>query len=167
MKIIHVPDYETLSRKTAQLIAAQVLCKPDSLLGLATGSSPVGAYRYLAQWHISGDLDFSRACSVNLDEYCGLGADHVQSYHFFMRQNLFDAVNFRASWLPDGCAESLPDECRRYEAIIAERGPIDLQLLGIGHNGHIGFNEPGRTVCPADPLGAAFTGDHSGKRPLF
>lgn len=135
MKIIHVPDYETLSRKTAQLIAAQVLCKPDSLLGLATGSSPVGAYRYLAQWHISGDLDFSRACSVNLDEYCGLGADHVQSYHFFMRQNLFDAVNFRASWLPDGCAESLPDECRRYEAIIAERGPIDLQLLGIGHNG--------------------------------
>ena len=152
MKIIHVPDYETLSRKTAQLIAAQVLCKPDSLLGLATGSSPVGAYRYLAQWHISGDLDFSRACSVNLDEYCGLGADHVQSYHFFMRQNLFDAVNFRASWLPDGCAESLPDECRRYEAIIAERGPIDLQLLGIGHNGHIGFNEPAEQFVPQTHL---------------
>ena len=131
MKIIHVPDYETLSRKTAQLIAAQVLCKPDSLLGLATGSSPVGAYRYLAQWHISGDLDFSRACSVNLDEYCGLGADHVQSYHFFMRQNLFDAVNFRASWLPDGCAESLPDECRRYEAIIAERLTCNCWGLGI------------------------------------
>ena len=152
MKIIHVPDYETLSRKTAQLIAAQVLCKPDSLLGLATGSSPVGAYRYLAQWHISGDLDFSRACSVNLDEYCGLGADHVQSYHFFMRQNLFDAVNFRASWLPDGCAESLPDECRRYEAVIAERGPIDLQLLGIGHNGHIGFNEPAEQFVPQTHL---------------
>ena len=152
MKIIHVPDYETLSRKTAQLIAAQVLCKPDSLLGLATGSSPVGAYRYLAQWHISGDLDFSRACSVNLDEYCGLGADHVQSYHFFMRQNLFDAVNFRASWLPDGCAGSLPDECRRYEAIIAERGPIDLQLLGIGHNGHIGFNEPAEQFVPQTHL---------------
>lgn len=84
-----------------------------------------------------------------------------------MRQNLFDAVNFRASWLPDGCAESLPDECRRYEAIIAERGPIDLQLLGIGHNGHIGFNEPAGTVCPADPLGAAFTGVHSGKRRFF
>lgn len=107
MKIIYAPDYETLSRKAAQLIGAQVLYKPDSLLGLATGSSPVGAYRYLARWYASGDLDFAQARSVNLDEYCGLDAFHEQSYHYFMKQNLFNAVNFRASWLPDGCAKDL------------------------------------------------------------
>ena len=108
MKIIYAPDYETLSRKAAQLIGAQVLYKLDSLLGLATGSFPVGAYRYLARWYASGDLDFAQARSVNLDEYCGLDAFHEQSYHCFMKQNLFNAVNFRASWLPDGCAKDLP-----------------------------------------------------------
>ena len=142
MKIIYAPDYETLSRKAAQLIGAQVLYKPDSFLGLATGSSPVGAYRYLARWYASGDLDFAQVRSVNLDEYCGLDAFHEQSYHCFMQQNLFNAVNFRVSWIPDGCAKDLPGECGRYEAVIAEHGPIDLQLLGIGYNGHIGFNEP-------------------------
>ena len=152
MKIIYAPDYETLSRKAAQLIGAQVLYKPDSLLGLATGSSPVGAYRYLARWYASGDLDFAQARSVNLDEYCGLDAFHEQSYHYFMKQNLFNAVNFRASWLPDGCAKDLPGECERYEAVIAEHGPIDLQLLGIGHNGHIGFNEPSEQFVPQTHL---------------
>lgn len=152
MKIIYAPDYETLSRKAAQLIGAQVLYKPDSLLGLATGSSPVGAYRYLARWYASGDLDFAQARSVNLDEYCGLDAFHEQSYHCFMKQNLFNAVNFRASWLPDGCAKDLPGECERYEAVIAEHGPIDLQLLGIGHNGHIGFNEPSEQFVPQTHL---------------
>ena len=136
MKIIYAPDYETLSRKAAQLIGAQVLYKPDSLLGLATGSSPVGAYRYLARWYASGDLDFAQARSVNLDEYCGLDAFHEQSYHYFMKQNLFNAVNFRASWLPDGCAKDLPGECERYEAVIAEHGPSTcscwaLDIMGI------------------------------------
>ena len=126
--------------------------KPDSLLGLATGSSPVGAYRDLARRDASGDLDFAQARSVNLDEYCGLDAFHEQSYHCFMKQNLFNAVNFRASWLPDGCAKDLPGECERYEAVIAEHGPIDLQLLGIGHNGHIGFNEPSEQFVPQTHL---------------
>ena len=152
MKIIYAPDYETLSRKAAQLIGAKVLYKPDSFLGLATGSSPVGAYRYLARWYASGDLDFAQVRSVNLDEYCGLDAFHEQSYHCFMQQNLFNAVNFRVSWIPDGCAKDLPGECGRYEAVIAEHGPIDLQLLGIGYNGHIGFNEPSEQFVPQTHL---------------
>lgn len=84
-----------------------------------------------------------------------------------MKQNLFNAVNFRASWLPDGCAKDLPGECERYEAVIAEHGPIDLQLLGIGHNGHIGFNEPIGTICPANTFGAAFSGNDPGKCQIF
>lgn len=142
MKILYAPDYESLSRKAAMLIGAQILQKPRSVLGLATGSTPIGAYRYLSQWHAAGDLDFSQARSINLDEYCGLPDSHPQSYHYFMRLHLFDHVNFAASDLPEGCAEDLQAECRRYEQIISAYGPIDLQLLGIGHNGHIGFNEP-------------------------
>ena len=148
LKIIYVPDYDTLSKKTAMEIAAQLIQKPDSILGLATGSSPIGAYEYLARWYQAGDLDFSQARSVNLDEYCGLSGDHPQSYRYFMEQNLFSKVNFAETFLPNGIAEDLAEESRRYEKILRRYGPIDLQLLGIGHNGHIGFNEPSDEFVP-------------------
>ncbi|HSK68199.1 MAG TPA: glucosamine-6-phosphate deaminase [Candidatus Limnocylindria bacterium] len=132
------------ARAAASLFAAQLLRKPASVLGLATGSTPVSVYAELARMHEDGVLDFSRAVSFNLDEYVGLPKDHPQSYHSFMHRSLFSRVNLQASFLPDGEAEDLPAECRRYDEAIARSGGIDLQLLGIGSNGHIGFNEPAR-----------------------
>lgn len=145
MKIIRAKDYNDMSRKAANIISAQIILKPESVLGLATGSSPLGIYRQLIQWYEKGDLDFSEATSVNLDEYCGLPAENGQSYHAFMRQNFFDHVNLAPHriHIPDGMAPDPAAECLRYDRIIAECGGIDLQLLGIGHNAHIGFNEPG------------------------
>lgn len=145
MRIIAVKDYEELSRAAASLIAAQVLSKPDSVLGLATGSSPVGAYQKLIQWHRAGALDFSDCSTVNLDEYVGLTKDDPQSYARFMRENLFDHINIPAERrnIPDGTNSDAAAECARYDKVIGSLGGIDLQLLGIGRNGHIGFNEPG------------------------
>ncbi|NCC77356.1 MAG: glucosamine-6-phosphate deaminase [Clostridia bacterium] len=144
MKIISAPDYAAMSRKAANIISAQVILKPDSVLGLATGSTPVGVYRQLADWYRKGDLDFAKVRTVNLDEYCGLAPDHPQSYRFYMETNLFGQVNIHPenTHLPDGLAEDPAAECARYDHLISELGGIDLQLLGIGHNGHIGFNEP-------------------------
>ncbi len=144
MRIIHVENYETLSAMAADIIAAQVLLKPDCLLGLATGSSPLGTYRELAARCRAGRLDFSRVRTVNLDEYCGLDAANPQSYHYFMDQNLFGQVNIDPAntHLPNGTAPDMQAECARYEALVEALGWPDLQLLGIGHNGHIGFNEP-------------------------
>ena len=144
MKIIHAKDYNDLSRKAANIISAQVILKPESVLGLATGSSPLGVYRQLILWYEKGDLDFAEATSVNLDEYRGLPADNEQSYHYFMHQNFFDHINIDPAriHIPDGMAADPEAECRRYDQLIADLGGIDLQLLGLGVNGHIGFNEP-------------------------
>ena len=134
-----------MSKKAAQVIAAQITLKGDSVLGLATGSSPEGTYKYLIDWYNQGDLDFSGITSVNLDEYVGLTADHDQSYAYFMRKHLFDHVNIDLANtnIPSGIAEDPAAECSNYDAKIKSLGGVDLQLLGIGPNGHIGFNEPG------------------------
>ncbi len=145
MKLIAAKDYAGLSRKAANIISAQVIMKPSAVLGLATGSTPLGAYRQLIDWHQKGDVDFSRAVSVNLDEYLGLSGAQEQSYRYFMDQNFFSHINIRreCTFVPDGLAGDPQAECARYNQIIRGLGGIDLQLLGIGGNGHIGFNEPG------------------------
>ncbi len=143
MKFITVENYEALSRKAAAIIAAQVISKPNCVLGLATGSSPVGTYKNLIEWCKNGDLDFSAVTSINLDEYTGLDGSNDQSYRYFMNNNLFDHVNIDKSktFVPNGKATDLEAECEAYDKRIYEMG-IDIQLLGIGLDGHIGFNEP-------------------------
>lgn len=145
MKLITVKTYEELSRKAADLIAAQVMLKPRCVLGLATGSSPLGIYRNLIDRCRAGDLDFSTVTSVNLDEYVGLTPEDEQGYRYFMQKNLFDHINIRPenTFVPDGCAKDYDAECAAYDARIEALGGIDLQLLGIGLDGHVGFNEPG------------------------
>ena len=145
MEIIKARDYEHMSRQAANILSAQVILHPDSVLGLATGSSPVGTYRQLIKWYEKGDLDFRRVRTVNLDEYVGLAADHEQSYAHFMRVNFFDHINIdlKNTNIPDGTNMDEEEECARYNAVIRKLGGVDLQLLGIGPNGHIGFNEPG------------------------
>lgn len=150
MQFIMAEDYEELSRRAANLIAAQIWMKPDCVLGLATGSTPVGVYRRLVTLYRKGELDFSAVTTVNLDEYQGLPAEHKQSYAYFMHQQLFDLVNLRPdhTHLPDGMNPETEEECADYEALIQSLGGQDLQLLGLGHNGHIGFNEPSDRFCP-------------------
>lgn len=145
MRIYKGKDYADMSRKAANIISAQVIMKPDCVLGLATGSTPIGLYQQLVAWYEKGDLDFSEVRTVNLDEYKGLSRENDQSYYYFMHHNLFDHVNLPAenSHLPNGMEPDSDKECRRYSALIRSMGGVDLQLLGIGHNGHIGFNEPG------------------------
>ena len=144
MNYIVVNNYEELSNKAADLIAAQILVKPHCVLGLATGSSPVGTYKRLIEDNKSGKLDFSTVTSVNLDEYVGLDGSNDQSYRYFMNDNLFNHVNIdkAKTFVPNGCAADLAAEGEAYDRMIAELGGIDLQLLGIGLDGHIGFNEP-------------------------
>lgn len=144
MKIIKAKDYEDMSRKAANIIASQIILKPDCVLGLATGSTPIGAYKHLVEKYEQGDLDFSQVTTVNLDEYKGLPRENDQSYYYFMHDNLFDHVNVKPenTHLPDGTKADSDEECARYEELIRSLGGQDLQLLGLGHNGHIGFNEP-------------------------
>ena len=144
MKIITTKDYYDMSRKAANIISAQIILYPNSVLGLATGSTPIGIYDQLVKWYDKGDLDFSDVSTVNLDEYCGLPASGPQSYRYYMQKNLFQFVNIKAEHIhiPDGNAPDIEKECSRYDHLIENLGGIDLQLLGIGHNGHIGFNEP-------------------------
>ena len=144
MKFIITKDYEEMSRKAANIFAAQIIAKPDSVLGLATGSTPIGTYDRLAELCAQGDIDFSRISSFNLDEYCGLSPEHDQSYHYYMRENFFKHINIdpKAAHVPDGMAEDMEAEGAAYDALIEKLGGIDLQLLGIGNTGHIGFNEP-------------------------
>ena len=144
MRIIKAKDYDDLSRKAANIISAQVLLKPDCVLGLATGSTPIGTYKQLIEWYEKGDLGFSAAKSVNLDEYRGLTKDNDQSYYYFMYNNLFKHININMenTNVPDGTEPDSEKECSRYENVIEAYGGVDLQLLGLGHNGHIGFNEP-------------------------
>ena len=145
MQIYCGEDYRAMSRKAANIISAQVILKPNCVLGLATGSTPVGTYEQLVEWYKKGDLDFSQVTSVNLDEYKGLSGDNDQSYRYFMNTHLFDHVNIDKSrtFVPDGLEPDSDRACALYDEIIRSVGGIDLQLLGIGHNGHIGFNEPG------------------------
>lgn len=145
MKFIKEKNYETMSRQAANIISAQVIIKPDCVLGLATGSTPIGTYNQLASWYQKGDIDFSRVRSVNLDEYIGLSGKDEQSYRYFMEKNFFEKINIKKenTFVPSGVAEDIEKECKEYDERIKNFGGIDLQLLGIGLDGHIGFNEPG------------------------
>lgn len=144
VKIYVTKNYDELSKVAANILAAKVVLKPDCVLGLATGSTPIGTYKNLIKKYEDGDLDFSKVTTVNLDEYRGLERTHDQSYYYFMHDNLFDHVNLRkdASFLPDGSKTDAAKECEAYEEKVASLGYADIQLLGIGRNGHIGFNEP-------------------------
>ncbi len=144
MKIIQAENYEQMSRIAANYISAQVILKPDCVLGLATGSSPIGTYQQLISKYQSGDLDFSETSSINLDEYRGLSPENDQSYRYFMDTNLFNHINIDKSrtYVPNGLEPDAGKACADYDAIIQNYGGIDLQLLGLGNNGHIGFNEP-------------------------
>jgi glucosamine-6-phosphate deaminase len=145
MLVLLKRDSEEISRQAAQLVAGAVRKKPGLVLGLATGGTMVGVYKHLVQLHKEGSLDFSRVVTFNLDEYLGLPADHSQSFHFFMREHFFSHVNVepRNIHIPDGTIQGKYDQyCASYEEDICKAGGIDLQILGIGRNGHIGFNEP-------------------------
>lgn len=144
MDIRVVKDYEEMSRVAAEIIARQVRHKPESVLGLATGSTPEGVYAILADKFKSGEVDFAKVSTFNLDEYCGLPESDDQSYHTFMENHVFSKLNIAPenTHIPDGNAKSLEKECASYDQKIAESGGVDLQILGIGIDGHIGFNEP-------------------------
>lgn len=144
MEIIIVKDYEALSKRVANLIQGQLTWKPNSVLGLATGSTPLGMYQSLVKMYQLEEVDFKAATTFNLDEYIGIEKNEPQSYYRFMQDHFFDHVNFLSenNYLPKGQAVDLEEECIKYEKLIKEKGGIDLQILGIGHNGHIGFNEP-------------------------
>jgi len=144
MKLYIVKDYDEMSEKVADVIASQIILKPDTVLGLATGTTPIGAYDKLIEYNSQGKVDFSEVKTVNLDEYWGIAPDHEQSYRYFMDKHLFKRVNipYSSTNLPNGMAPGKEEECVRYDTVISDVGGIDLQLLGLGHNGHIGFNEP-------------------------
>ena len=144
MKIYCTENYQQMSRQAANIISAHIILKPNCVLGLATGSTPIGMYKQLIEWYKKGDLDFCQVKSVNLDEYVGLAPTHDQSYRYFMQTNLFDHVNIDVANtnVPNGLAADPEAECQRYNQVIRDLGGIDVQVLGMGHNGHIGFNEP-------------------------
>ncbi len=145
MRIYQAENYTAMSRRAANIISAQVIYKPDCVLGLATGGTPVGLYKQLVDWYNKGDLSFAETRSVNLDEYLGLSPHHEQSYRYFMQVNLFDYIDIKPenTHVLNGLAKDPEAECRAYNQLIRDLGGIDLQLLGMGHNGHIAFNEPG------------------------
>ena len=145
MKLIVTKNYEELSKIAAEEFAKVVLEKPTAVLGLATGGSPVGMYKELIAKCKNNELDFSKCTSINLDEYIGLNPEHEQSYRNFMNTNLFNHINIKKdkTFVPNGLAQNLEEECKNYDNKIEELGGIDVQLLGIGNNGHIAFNEPG------------------------
>lgn len=149
MFVILTKGYAELTQRSAGIISEAIRKRPDLRLGLATGTTPLGLYRELARIHREEGLDFSRVVTFNLDEYLGLAADHPQSAHSFMQRSFFDHVNIAPDniHIPDGTAPGDLDEyCARYEATIQKAGGIDLQILGIGRNGHIGFNEPSSSL---------------------
>ena len=148
MRIIIEKNYENMSKKAALIVASQVLLKPNSVLGLATGSTPLGMYRELIEMYKRKELDFSEVRTFNLDEYYQLPPDNPQSYYFFMYNNFFNHININSEniYLPKGLSQNVERECKEYETAIKKAGGIDLQVLGIGENGHIGFNEPGESL---------------------
>ncbi|SCX81541.1 glucosamine-6-phosphate deaminase [Alkaliphilus peptidifermentans] len=144
MRIIIVNDYAEMSQRAARIVASHVILKPNSSIGLATGSTPLGMYNALIDLYNQEYIDFSKVTTFNLDEYYGLGSANPQSYHYYMYNNFFKHINIGMANvnIPYGMCKSIEDECNRYEEKIEEVGGIDLQVLGIGRNGHIGFNEP-------------------------
>jgi len=148
MRIIVEKDYHAMSKKAALMVASQITLKPNSKLGLATGGTPKAMYDKLIGMYREEEVDFSEVQSFNLDEYCGLEAEHPNSYHYYMNDNFFKEINIRKEniHIPDGSAEDFNKECRNYEESIKNAGGIDLQILGIGSNGHIGFNEPAENL---------------------
>ena len=144
MRIYLEKDYAAMSRRAANIIAAEIHKNPACVLGLATGSTPVGTYQQLIEMNKAGDISFKEVTTVNLDEYKGLSGEHDQSYRYFMNDNLFNHVDIDKdfTFVPNGLAEDSAAECAEYDEIVEALGYADLQLLGIGHNGHIGFNEP-------------------------
>ncbi len=145
MRIIVTKDYESMSKRAANMVAAALKEKPNLVLGLATGGTPIGMYQVLIELYKAGQVDFCQMTTFNLDEYCGLSPEHPQSYHYYMNHNLFSHINMKPKRIniPDGTSGNMEDECLRYEDAMQQAGGIDLQILGIGVNGHIGFNEPG------------------------
>jgi len=154
MRIIVEQDYHAMSKKAALMIASQITLKPDSNLGLATGSTPLAMYDKLIEMYREGEIDFSEIKSFNLDEYCGLKEEHPNSYHYYMNKNFFNDINIKEEniHIPDGSAEDFKNECINYEETIKEARGIDLQILGIGSNGHIGFNEPAEDLNVATEI---------------
>lgn len=144
MNIVVVNNFDRMSEEVAKIMRSQIKKNPQSVLGLATGSSPLCVYRLLGEYHERG-LDFSELTTFNLDEYVGLAPEHSQSYRYYMEENFFSKVNINRSktFIPNGISDDLEEECKRYEDLIKRAGGIDLQILGIGTNAHIGFNEPG------------------------
>ena len=144
MRIIVAKNYKELSVKAASILAAEIVLNPECVLGLSTGSTPIGTYGQLVEWYERGELDFSKVSTVNLDEYVGLSGEDEQSYRYFMNKYLFDRINIEPSntHLPDGMAADSQKECEKFEETIQKLGGIDVQMMGIGFNGHIGFNEP-------------------------
>lgn len=144
MRVYKVKDYQELSRKAANIISAEVIAHPSCTLGLATGSTPIGTYKQLIEWYKKGDLDFSEVKTANLDEYRGISRSNDQSYYYFMNENLFSHVNIdlKNTFIPNGENPDAEQECAMYDKLLWRLGGVDIQLLGLGHNGHIGFNEP-------------------------
>lgn len=154
MKVIVTKNYEELSKVAANEMAEVIKNKPNAILGLATGGSPVGMYKELIRMNKEGEVDFSKITTVNLDEYVGLSGDHDQSYRYFMNDNLFNHINIDKSktFVPNGLAEDIETECKNYDDKIANLGGTDVQLLGIGNNGHIAFNEPDKFLVAGTHL---------------
>ena len=148
MLVIVQEDYDAMSREAAKIVADRLRKKPDLVLGLATGSTPVGLYKELGRMHKSEGLDFSKVTTFNLDEYVGLPPGHDQSYFYFMQRNFFNNVNLSPRFIhvPNGMVKNINSYCDWYESTIKKCGGIDLQILGIGSNGHIAFNEPGSSL---------------------
>lgn len=156
MRIVKFETYKEMSEFVAKLIAAQLSLKPDSVLGLATGSTPLGAYSCLADMYKNGDVDFSECVTFNLDEYYPISKSNDQSYNYYMKENFFKFVNVKPEniHIPNGEVADAEKECEEYDKLIEKCGGIDLQLLGLGENGHIGFNEPADKLDPSTHLTA-------------
>lgn len=148
MNIIVVKDYEAMSKKAGEIFVQEIKSKPDIVLGLATGSTPIGMYKELIKAYKKDNLDFSNVRTFNLDEYVGLSKEHPSSYGYFMDNELFNHINIKKenTHLPDGKAENINEYCKKYDDMILDAGGIDIQLLGVGENGHIAFNEPDKTL---------------------
>ncbi len=144
MRIVIAKDYEDMSARAARIVAGQIYLKPNSVLGMATGSTPLSMYKELIRVHKEVGLDFSEIVTFNLDEYLGLPKEDEQSYNYYMFENFFNHINIKKEniYIPDGMMKDVEQECKQYDKDIQVKGGIDLQVLGIGNNGHIGFNEP-------------------------
>lgn len=171
MKIIVCENYEEVSKKGAEIIAAEIKANPKTILGLATGNSPIGIYRHLVAAHKAGELDFSEVSSYNLDEYLPIKAADKNSYAYFMHDNLWDHVNMKPEncHIPNGDVDpaDAPAVCAAYDKAVEAAGGIDLQLLGIGHNGHIGFNEPDAALEMGTHVTALTDSTIAANSPLF